>query len=91
MRLLAERSEELRARYGIDYRVTGVASRRLGWIADTEGIDVVQVLPSTAVGYNDSNVRDWLRTAKADVLFEATVLNVSDGQPAVDYLGPRLN
>jgi homoserine dehydrogenase len=90
MRLLAERSEELRARYGIDYRVTGVASRRLGWIADTEGIDVVQVLPSTAVGYNDSNVRDWLRTAKADVLFEATALNVSDGQPAVDYLRAAL-
>ena len=90
MRLLAERSEELRERYGIDYRITGVASRRLGWIANIEGIDATRALPSTAAGYNDSNVRDWLRATKADVLFEATVLNVSDGQPAVDYLRTAL-
>ena len=35
-------------------------------------------------------MRDWLRATKADVLFEATALNVSDGQPAVDYLRAAL-
>jgi len=31
-------------------------------------------------------VRAWLSAAKADVLFEATSLNVADGQPAVDHI-----
>ena len=39
VRLLDDRSAELRDRYGIKFRVTGIASRRLGWIADPTGID----------------------------------------------------
>ena len=37
-----------------------------------------------------SEVRDWLRAARADVLFEATSLNVSDGQPAIDHIRAAL-
>ena len=31
--LLLEKREDLRAQYGVDWRVTGVATRRFGWIA----------------------------------------------------------
>src|SRR3954447_3359424 len=44
VRLLEERAAELRDRYGITYRITGVASRRLGWIADANGIDTTAAL-----------------------------------------------
>ena len=37
-----------------------------------------------------SNVRDWLSAAHADILFEATSLNVKDGQPAVDHIRAAL-
>lgn len=37
-----------------------------------------------------SNVREWLAAAQADVLFEATSLNVETGQPAVDYMRAAL-
>jgi homoserine dehydrogenase len=37
-----------------------------------------------------SNVRDWLSAAQADVLFEATSLNVKDGEPAVDHIRAAL-
>jgi len=37
-----------------------------------------------------ANVRDWLKAAQADVLFEATSLNVEDGQPAVDHIRAAL-
>lgn len=37
-----------------------------------------------------SNLRDWLAAAQADVLFEATSLNVETGQPAVDYIRAAL-
>ncbi len=38
--LLAAKSEAMRADYGIEWRVTGVATRRMGWRAAAEGLDV---------------------------------------------------
>ena len=90
VRLLEDRSTELRERYGIEFHTTGIASRRLGWIANAAGIDVADEIPKSSGTKNLSNVRDWLRAARADVLFEATSLNVADGQPAIDHLHAAL-
>lgn len=46
VRLLGERAGELRSRYGIEYRVTGIASRRMGWIADADGVDADSLVAS---------------------------------------------
>ena len=100
VQLLANRAEELRELYGIHYRITGIASRTRGWIADPSGLnlDVVSGADAPArelpkafgtVGVND--VDNWLEAAQADVLFEATSLNVTDGQPAVDHIRAALN
>jgi homoserine dehydrogenase len=83
---------------GIDWQITGIASRRLGWIADPNGLDLALLTGSSAISranFTDqarqtTNVRDWLRAAAADVLFEATSLNVETGQPAVDHLRAAL-
>jgi homoserine dehydrogenase len=95
--LLHDRELELRERHGISFRITGVASRRLGWIADPNGLDpeacVDRTLLSDKSGKSDvkpANVRDWLSAARADVLFEATSLNVVNGQPAVDHIRAAL-
>jgi len=96
VRLLVDRKAELRTR-GIDWRITGVASRRLGWVADPGGLDVPSLSGPPMVPESfpsalrvHGNVRDWLRAAKADVLFEATSLNVENGQPAVDHIRAAL-
>jgi len=103
VRLLEDRAPELRDRHDIDYRITGIASRRLGWIANPNGLDP-KVLASDLKGFGFSRaveqtldpaalaaeVSDWLAAARADVLFEATSLNVNDGQPAVDYIRAAL-
>jgi homoserine dehydrogenase len=108
--LLADRAEELRDRHGIAYRITGIASRRMGWIANPDGLDSAALLAlnaDSAAGISQTepalslpkgvsaphelqNVRDWLAAARADVLFEATSLNVETGQPAVDYIRAAL-
>jgi homoserine dehydrogenase len=99
-RLLQKKETELRER-GIAWRITGVATRRLGWIADTNGLDVEAVGqgPSTLsrarapAPYAQSvplDVRGWLRSSKADVLFEATSLSRHDGQPAIDHIRAAL-
>jgi len=103
-RLLQDRAAELRDRYGITFRITGIASRRLGWIADPNGVDpescgsgaaareraqVGSGLSGRTVAATD--VESWLSAAQADILFEATSLNVQNGQPAVDHIRAALN
>ena len=39
---------------------------------------------------HNTNVREWLSAAHADVFFEATSLNVKSGQPAVDHISAAL-
>ena len=128
VRLLEDRRQELQQKHGIAYRITGIATRRLGWLADSKGIDpdkcVAEIekcgagtpareqqksVPTldhkTHCEEHDfsraekslaknpalaANVSDWLAAAGADVLFEATSLNVETGQPAVDHIRAAL-
>jgi homoserine dehydrogenase len=96
VQLLDDRKQELRERYGITFRITGIASRRLGWIANVEGLDarVGRTLLSDKPVKSDQNlpsIQSWLQAARADVLFEATSLNVANGQPAIDHIRGALN
>ncbi|HYL14945.1 MAG TPA: homoserine dehydrogenase [Terriglobales bacterium] len=98
VRLLHEREQELRERYGITWRITGLATRRLGWIASLSGLDPLLLTGPSAPRWDllphvsppHGNVRDWLHDAHADVLFEATSLNTRNGQPATDHLRAAL-
>jgi len=94
-RLLMAKSAELRNLYGIEFRITGVASRRIGWLSKSNGteaaaaFDVSDLLskPLTSESVSSSdNVTDWLRVSQPDVVFETTSLNPESGQPAIDYL-----
>ena len=97
MQLLREREQELRDRHGINFRITGIATRRLGWIADPNGLDpdsVGRTLlsdKSREANQQPTSVQDWLQAAQADILFEATSLNVATGQPAVDHIRAALH
>ena len=88
VRLLISKETELRRRYDLRWRLTGVASHRIGWIADPDGLNPIAALGGYFPPGSRSarNVRDWLEHAKADVLFEATSLNAPTGQPATDHL-----
>jgi len=91
--LLQRKRDELR-QLGIECRITGVATRRMGWIADADGLDVGKILhegtDSRAGASAPHGVRDWLKAAQANVLFEATSLSVGDGQPAIDHIRAAL-
>jgi homoserine dehydrogenase len=94
VRLLDERQKELRERHSIAWQITGVASRRLGWIADPAGLPVSVLAgggsPAAADFSSAADIGSWLECAEADVLFEATALNVHTGQPASDYIRAAL-
>jgi len=89
--LLREKEPELRDRYSIGWRVTGVSSRRLGWLVAANGFSAEKLLSGDlSEGQKTTNVREWLRLGKSDVLFEVSSLNASTGQPATDYLRAAL-
>jgi len=88
LRLLISKESELRRKYDIRWRLTGVASRRIGWIAESDGLNPISALsgnfPRAASPIH--SVREWLERSKADVLFETSSLNAQTGQPAIDHL-----
>ena len=93
VRLLQKKERELRERE-IAYRITGVATRRLGLLADANGMDLSSLgnvhIPASQTFKSPANVREWLREAHADVLFEATSLDPHTGQPAIDHIRAAL-
>jgi homoserine dehydrogenase len=93
VRLLQKKEPDLCER-DIAYRITGVATRRLGWLANSNGMDLSALASgnvSTTQNFKSSaNVREWLGEAHADVLFEATSLDPHTGQPAIDHIRAAL-
>jgi homoserine dehydrogenase len=98
-RLLAAKSAELRELYGVEYRITGVASRSLGWLAKSEGnneaggLDISSLLAGSASQNDSSSVNsigEWLQVARPHAVFETTSLYPESGQPAIDYLRAAL-
>lgn len=89
-RLLVAKSAELRDNYGIEWEITGVATRRLGWRAADQALDVARLLAGTDQTETHNGINEWLARARPDVVFETTSLNHETGQPAIDYLRASL-
>ena len=85
-RLLISKSAELRDNYEIEWEITGVATRRMGWRASDTAIDVSRLLAGDDQTSSEIGVNEWLARARPDVVFETTSLNPETGQPAIDYL-----
>jgi homoserine dehydrogenase len=95
--LLQRKQSELRERHGIEWRITGVASRRIGWRVNASGFDGAELMRAqnsdAFAGMRGEKCRHcnaWLDAAEPDVVFEATSLNVETGQPATDHIRAAL-
>ena len=92
--LLVEKSEELRELYGIGWRVTGVATRRMGWLAAPEGFEASELMsgeiPQRATP-PPASIADWLAASRCDVLFETTSLEPLTGEPAIMHARAALD
>ena len=89
--LLQRKDHELRTRYAVAFRLTGVASRRLGWLVAPEGFDPDKLLAADFSGAQTAlDIRGWLKMGAADAIFETSSLNAATGQPAIDYIRAAL-
>jgi homoserine dehydrogenase len=89
-RLFVSKSAELRERYGIEWEIVGVATRRMGWRASENAIDVATLLSGTDETASVQSIDEWLARARPDVVFETTSLNPETGQPASEYIRKSL-
>jgi homoserine dehydrogenase len=94
--LLIAKETEMRRRYDVRWRLTGIATRRAGWVADPDGLNPIALLnghwpaPRTSSLPASQNVAEWLDQSRADVFFETSSLDPQSGQPATDHLKAAL-
>ncbi|MBV9925168.1 MAG: homoserine dehydrogenase [Acidobacteria bacterium] len=90
--LLFEKRGELWEEFGVNWRVTGVASRSLGWLVAPEGFSDEELVYAPLAGLAQKlspappDVESWLAAARCDVLFELTSLEPLTGEPAVSHV-----
>ncbi len=94
-RLLLEKRATMRARYGVDFVVTGIATGHHGRVIAPQGLDLETALARAEAG---GSLRDlgtqpeppdglaFVETVPADVLFENTPVNYENGEPAVSHI-----
>jgi homoserine dehydrogenase len=91
VRLLDRKTADLRDRYGIEYRITGVATRRLGWLVAREGFSANKLLSGDfSDAQKVSSLADWIANCRPDALFEASSLNAETGEPAITHIRAAL-
>lgn len=98
-RLLVAKREELSRRYGLEWRVVGIATGSHGTAIDPGGISLERASELSRSGRSLANLSElpdpgdgaaFVRACRADVLIETTPVNYETGQPAVDYLRTAL-
>ncbi len=93
--ILDERRALYRERFGLEFILTGVAdSRGAAWSADRLDIRRVMALKEAGgtaadyigVGQKGASGLDMLHNVHADVLIEASPVNLADGEPAMGHV-----
>jgi homoserine dehydrogenase len=99
VRLLQRKRELLLQEHDLSFSITGIATGKHGMAINPGGIDISHALQVISTGDDlgelsvrtpISNPLEFIRTCGADVIFENTPVNYTDGQPALDYLRTAL-
>ena len=94
-RLLMERRAMINQKFGVDFIVTGIFTKRHGAAINPDGIDVPLVFQLLSDGQSLNSVSkmecpadslEFIRACPGDVLFENSPVNHTTGQPAIDHL-----
>jgi homoserine dehydrogenase len=97
-RLLIDRKKWLLREFGLEWKLTGIATRNHGTCIDHNGLPIRKILGSwkrhsNLDQFNEGpacdSTTDFIRQCGADVLFEMSVLNLT-GEPAATYMREAL-
>jgi homoserine dehydrogenase len=97
--LLIEKKMELREKYGLDWKVTGIVDMLKGSAHDPNGLDLDEIMAMVADGRSISDCPDggcdWdalemIERAEAEAMLEVTYTDIKSGQPATDHIRTAL-
>jgi homoserine dehydrogenase len=97
-RLLIDRKKWLLKEFGLEWKITGIATKNHGSAIDPEGLPVKKILGSwkrhsNLDQFNNgpacNSTMDFIRQCGADILFEMSVLDLS-GEPAASFMREAL-
>ena len=97
--LLIEKRGELKGKYGLDWRVTGVVDMLKGSAHNPDGLDLERIMKMVADGQSisdypaggcDSDALQMIEEAAADAMLEVTYTDIKTGQPATDHIRAAL-
>lgn len=99
LRLLEWKKDLLASEYALTFSITGIATGRHGMALDPHGLDPRSALDLISSGRSISSLSslpipadtfEFIRSSNADLLFENTPVNYSNGEPALSYLRAAL-
>lgn len=93
-KLLLEKHEIIRAKYGFDVLITAIATNSKGNLEAAEGIDLAKAIDdvenrgvfSDELPLTEKDTMQIAAEADYDVLIEMTPLNIFTGQPAITHI-----
>jgi homoserine dehydrogenase len=97
--ILIEKRDELEARYGLDWKVTGIVDMLKGSAYDPKGLDLEKIMAMVAGGQSISEYPDggcdWdalqmIERGEADAMLEVTYTDIKSGEPASDHIRAAL-
>ena len=85
--LLTRKREQIASEHSLDFLITGIATRTLGWLVNPAGFDPARVAEGDfSSATKADSLRHWMVDARPDAVFETTALNPQTGQPAIEHL-----
>jgi homoserine dehydrogenase len=94
-RLLDSRRDLLDSQYSVQFRATAISTARHASVIASQGIDPLEAADLVEHGQNLTSIRgvvecagslDMIERCDADVVFETSPLNPTDGEPAVTHI-----
>ena len=100
--ILSDKRADLKARYGFEPTIVGVATRSRGSLLRLDGLDPDLLLAAMAASGLDAypdvdglerglSPQDMITASGADVMVETSYTNLDTAQPALDYCRAALN
>lgn len=98
LEILHEKKDELKEKYGFEYKVVLVSDLTKGVVANADGIDLAALLESIAetrtfdkFARADGSFEELLERSGATVLAECTPTNLKTGEPGLSHLRAALS
>lgn len=99
-RLIIDKQEEIKVRYGVEILVTAIATATRGNLVSDKGIDLEAALhqlkekgsfDKSSNSYSSFTTEEIIKEADYNALIEITPLNIFTGQPAINNIKAAMN